>query len=58
MIILFTFSAIALIIALALFIRPLFQFKEPKPMLEQIEIARAEASIDRALAENPVVFTI
>lgn len=54
MLFLFAISIVAFIVALALFLAPLFQFVEPKPMLEQIEEAR-EAN---RLNESPVVFTI
>lgn len=54
MLFLFTVSIVAFIVALALFLAPLFQFTEPRPMLEQIEEAREAARLN----ENPVVFTI
>ncbi len=47
MYILFVPAALALLLALAMNIYPIFVFKQQKPMLEQIEHARAIASAER-----------
>jgi uncharacterized protein involved in outer membrane biogenesis len=58
MLVLFSFALVSVVIVVLLFISHLFEFNDPRPMLEQIEKARINAAEESALAENPIVYTI